>query len=36
MTEREKALMRVQTFSFALNEANLFLDTHPKSREAFD
>lgn len=36
MTEREKALMRVQTFSFALNEANLFLDTHPKSREALD
>lgn len=36
MTEREKAMMRVQTYSFALNEANLFLDTHPDSREALD
>ena len=36
MTDREKALMRVQTSAFAVTEATLFLDTHPGSREALD
>ena len=36
MTDREKALMRVQTYGFALDEAILFLDTHPDNREALD
>lgn len=36
MTDREKALMRVQTLGFAVVEANLFLDTHTGSREALD
>lgn len=36
MTDREKALMRVQTCGFALTEANLFLDTHPSSSEALE
>lgn len=36
MTDREKALLRVQTLGFELTEANLFLDTHPKSREALE
>lgn len=34
MTERQKCLMRVQTYGFALNEANLFLDTHPHNKQA--
>lgn len=36
MTDREKALMRVQTYGFALDEAALFSDTHPDSAEALD
>ncbi len=36
MTDRQKALMRVQTYGFALDEAILFLDTHPNNREALD
>lgn len=36
MTDREKALMRVQTYGFALDEAILFLDTHPNNREALE
>lgn len=36
MTERERALLRVQTLGFAMNEANLFLDTHPTDRDALD
>ncbi len=36
MNERKKALMRVQTFGFALDEAVLFLDTHPHSAEALE
>lgn len=34
MTDRQKSLMRVQTYGFALVDANLFLDTHPNNREA--
>ena len=34
MNDREKALMRVQTCGFALDEAVLYLDTHPSDREA--
>lgn len=36
MDERLKALMRVQTYGFALDEAILFLDTHPNDRDALD
>ncbi len=39
MTERDKALMRVQTCGFAVTEAVLFLDTHPTdsaAREYYD
>ena len=36
MTEQTKALMRVQTYGFALDEAILFLDTHPDNREAIE
>ena len=34
MSDRKKALMRVQTYGFALDEAVLFLDTHPKDMQA--
>ncbi len=34
MTDKQKALMRVQTYGFALDEAVLFLDTHPQDKEA--
>ena len=34
MTDRQKALMRVQTYGFALDEAILFLDTHTNDKEA--
>ena len=36
MTDRQKALMRVQTYGFALDEAVLFLDTHPDNKDALD
>ena len=36
MTERDKALMRVQTCGFAVTEAVLFLDTHPNNEEALE
>ncbi len=36
MNDRKKALMRVQTYGFALDEVLLFLDTHPNDREALD
>ncbi len=36
MTEKAKALMRVQTTSFALDEAILFLDTHADDMAALD
>ncbi len=36
MTERKKALMRVQTYGFALDEAVLFLDTHPNDITALN
>ena len=36
MTEREKALRRVQIYKFALVEANLFLDTHPDDQQALN
>ena len=34
MNSREKALYEVQIAGFALDEANLFLDTHPQDPEA--
>ena len=34
MSDRQKALMRVQTYGFALDEAVLFLDTHPNDAKA--
>lgn len=34
MSDRQKALMRVQTYGFALDEAVLFLDTHPSDSHA--
>lgn len=36
MTDREKALMRVQTCGFAVDEAALFLDTHDGDAGALD
>jgi len=36
MTDRDKALMRVQTYGFALTEATLFLDTHTTEKQALD
>lgn len=36
MTDKQKALLRIQTAGFALDEAVLFLDTHPENREALD
>ena len=36
MNERKKALMRVQTYGFSLDEAVLFLDTHPNDKAALD
>ena len=36
MTEREKALMRVQTFGFAVNEATLFLDYYHKAVKEYN
>jgi len=34
MTEREVLLKRVQVCDFALNDAALFLDTHPEDADA--
>ncbi len=34
MNDRKKALMRVQTYGFALYETALFLDTHPHDAQA--
>lgn len=34
MNEREALLKRVQVCDFALNDAALFLDTHPEDRDA--
>lgn len=34
MNDRKKALMRVQTYGFAIDEAVLFLDTHPNDAQA--
>ena len=34
MTEREVLLKRVQVLDFALNDAALFLDTHPDDADA--
>ena len=36
MTDKQKALMRVQTNGFALDEAILFLDTHPNDKAVLD
>lgn len=34
MTDKTKAIMRIQTLSFAIDEAVLFLDTHPDNKDA--
>lgn len=34
MSERSSMLRRIQICDFALTEANLYLDTHPKDTEA--
>ena len=36
MNDKKKALMRVQTYGFALDEAVLFLDTHPHDEAALN
>ena len=36
MSSREKMLRRVQMYGFAMNDAALFLDSHPNSREGLD
>lgn len=36
MSEREKMMQAVYTNGFAADDARLFLDTHPKNREALD
>ncbi len=36
MNEKQKLMEAVYTNGFALDEARLFLDTHPHSREALD
>lgn len=36
MDDRAKALLRVQTTGFAIDEAALFLDTHPQDKQALD
>lgn len=36
MTEKTKALMHIQTIGFAIDEAVLFLDTHPDNTEALE
>ncbi|NLZ45902.1 MAG: spore coat protein CotJB [Clostridiales bacterium] len=33
-TEKQKLMQKVQSCSFALVEANLFLDSHPNCKEA--
>ena len=34
MTEREKLMKQLQMYQFAAIDASLFLDTHPKDKEA--
>lgn len=34
MSDKTKALMHIQTVGFAIDEAVLFLDTHPTSADA--
>lgn len=36
MNSREELLEKVNTASFAVNELNLFLDTHPQCAEALE
>ena len=36
MTECDKMLKRVQMYGFACLEAHLFLNTHPRNRQALD
>ncbi len=36
MNERERMMQAVYTNGFAADDARLFLDTHPQSREALD
>lgn len=36
MTEKQRLMRRVQSCSFALVEANLYLDTHPTCREGLE
>ena len=35
-SSREELLERINTASFAMNDTNLFLDTHPKCQEAME
>lgn len=34
MTEKESLMKKISTYDFAIVELNLYLDTHPKDREA--
>ena len=36
MNDKQRALKRVQMYSFACLEAHLFLNTHPNNRQALD
>lgn len=36
MTSREIAMKKIQMYSFAITEANLFLDTHPGNKKTLD
>ena len=34
MTEKESLMKKISTYDFAIVELNLYLDTHPKDKEA--
>ncbi len=36
MTDRERALKRVQMLDFVMDELNLYLDTHPTDKRALE
>ncbi|MBQ8913469.1 MAG: spore coat protein CotJB [Lachnospiraceae bacterium] len=36
LSEKEKLMLQIQNCSFAMKEAELFLDTHPTCREAIE
>ena len=35
ITEREKLMMQIYMYDFAINDLNLYLDLHPTNNEAF-